>query len=601
MKNVFYALLLFIPAILFLTSCEQITEPPSGMQASDGTYAGVIHLSYGSIEGDAVVERRDLDTGEWIDLSWNNVSSFDDPGYKLPDNKLIPGQVYQYRMRAHTDAGGFSEYTDIEEGYAYEVLPATDVTATRSDDNTEATIAWTDPNDVSSLENWERMEYTIYRAKADASDNFEQVKHITPEHGEFSSNNSTTVSVPSNLLEETLLYKVGVAMGFTAVDANASRYSGRTDYTLSDAAEEGAGDGGDGTGTIDYTRTDHGQVLSSSAGIAYVETKRLDNTIYLGVVKNADAAGYGEPAVYKFDDGSWQETGGTFPAAINNSTSLGAVSISTGTNKIYLAGVDHDSTFVYESDESTWSANMMSGNLGQNTSPSSIDIEVLSDELYAAVTPAPDYDLQVVKWTGSDWQTVGGDANGWLTSGQDIFNLGLENIGGTLYLVYTVKNADLDHTLHIQHWDGSTWAEDLAWRADYITGIKLAGSNGDLYFISGSASPLDYSGGVYMVTSTSSVENLIPDQSIWFRDPLAISIDSDGNIIVTNKSYESDYPFINVYDGSAWSTVSGDFSDGIDPVALSTIGTDIYYIYGDASSENAAGYPGILLYSAFAK
>jgi len=603
MKKLFFALIFLIPATLFLVSCEQITEPPPGMQASDGTYAGVIHLSYGSFEGDAVVERRDLDTGEWIEISWNTVSNFDDPGYNLPDNKLIPGQVYQYRMRAHTDDGGFSEYTAVEDGYTYEILPMTDITATRSDDNTKSKVIWTDPNDVSSLENWERMEYKIYQATAERPDDFQDVKTITPDHGEFASVDSTTLYLPSSLQGETLLYQVGVAMGYTAVDANSSGYSGRTDYTLSAAVEEGAGGGnggGDGTGTIDYSRSNLGEILSSSNGIPYAETELLNNTIYLGVVKNANVAAYGEPAVYKYD-GSWAQTGGTMPVAINSSTSLDAVSISVGTSSIYLAAVDHDSTYVHQSDGSTWSANLMSGNLGEDTSPSSIDIEVLSDDLYAAVTRAPDYDLQVLKWTGSDWQTVGGDAGGWLTSGQDIFNLGLENIGETLYLVYTVKNADLDHTLHIKHLEGSTWAEDLNWRADYITGIKIAGSNGDLYFISRTASFLDYPGGVYEVTSTSTVENLIPDQSLWFLNPRAISIDSEGNIIVTNASIQSSYPSINVYDGSGWSTVSGDFSDGTDPVTLNTIGTDIYYIYGNANNVTAADYPMSLLSSKFSK
>ncbi|MBT7790793.1 MAG: hypothetical protein HN757_18185 [Calditrichaeota bacterium] len=45
------------------------------------------------------------------------------------------------------------------------------------------------------------------------------------------------------------------------------------------------------------------------------------------------------------------------------------------------------------------------------------------------------------------------------------------------------------------------------------------------------------------------------------------------------------YPYINVFDGTEWKTISDDFSGGTDPTGLESIGTDIYYIYGDAASE----------------
>ena len=67
-------------------------------------------------------------------------------------------------------------------------------------------------------------------------------------------------------------------------------------------------------------------------------------------------------------------------------------------------------------------------------------------------------------------------------------------------------------------------------------------------------------------------------------------------IFATEKfeSAESHYPTLYLFDGTDWKTISGDFSNGTTPLGIETIGTDIYYIFGDASSENAIGDPTII-------
>lgn len=79
-----------------------------------------------------------------------------------------------------------------------------------------------------------------------------------------------------------------------------------------------------------------------------------------------------------------------------------------------------------------------------------------------------------------------------------------------------------------------------------------------------------------------------------------LAADSDGNLIVASMKYEYEddsqtslvsYPHLNVFDGTEWKTISGDFTDGVPPVAVSTIGNAIYYIYGDAATINAANDP----------
>ena len=51
------------------------------------------------------------------------------------------------------------------------------------------------------------------------------------------------------------------------------------------------------------------------------------------------------------------------------------------------------------------------------------------------------------------------------------------------------------------------------------------------------------------------------------------------------------HPFLSFYDGMEWKSISGDFSDGVDPVGLQTLGTTIYYLYGDGTNLNALEEP----------
>jgi hypothetical protein len=205
-----------------------------------------------------------------------------------------------------------------------------------------------------------------------------------------------------------------------------------------------------------------------------------------------------------------------------------------------------------------------------------------------AIKQHPDYYLQVLKYNGSAWDTIGGDASGIITT-ESIFNVQIEHIDGTLYLSYVT-----DNSAHIKRLNSSEWSDVLNWTREYIGDIELAQNGGDLYFIATSNAMASYPGGVYKVTSTSSVENLIPSENYWFIDPIGLAIDTDGNVILTSTKVESEdiiYPYINIYDGSSWKTMSDEFSSGIDPVAISAINTDIYYMYGNASSEDSNGNP----------
>jgi len=174
-----------------------------------------------------------------------------------------------------------------------------------------------------------------------------------------------------------------------------------------------------------------------------------------------------------------------------------------------LAGI-RDSVSVFSWDGSSWSSNLTPDNLGPEDSPAAISIEVFNNELYMAIEQHPEYDLQVLKYNGSTWDTISSDGDGMIASGS-VYDPKLENINGTLYLHYRI-----DDVLYIRHLEGTGWVTDLVWEQEWLSDIELVKSASQLYFSSGSASS-DFDGGVYRVDNATIVTSLIPDEhKEWF-------------------------------------------------------------------------------------
>ncbi len=579
MKKIRHILVLLLPVFLFFISCEEddTLPKPTTFIASDGTYIGVVHLAYETVPGAEIYEvyRLNDETAEWQDISWTEQTNWDDTGWKLPNDKIIPGQVYQYKFRTHAGGPGFGPYSEIETGYAFDPEEVTITEVSRDYEESENTIIWTDPNNYDPIQNIANKEYIVYYATEDYLDNFHEAgrtSDLSYEH-----------HISSFNVDKVFYYKIVIRYTTTS----------GWDYDVeSDMVKEGGGSSNDDPDIISYTKTDLGTVVTSGEAIKFTEFKQTGSNIYLGVLEDVGVTGYGTPAVYMLSGNSWTGTGGTLPSDITNSTSIGHIGIAASSSKTYLASLDLDSIYIHESDGSTWSNNLAVGNMGFADSHSAIDIEVLNDELYLAAKVYPDWDLKIFRWTGTDWQTVGGDASGFITTGVDVFNVTLENYGGTLYLTYTIKNADYNHTLHIKHLNGTTWESDLEWTADNITELKIAKGSSDIYIISRSQSPASFRGGVYKVTSTTSVEELISENDYWFNTPYDITVDTDGNVIISSIKYESatlSYPNLSLYNGNTWNTISGDFSDGMTPVSVHADGTTLYYVYGDKGNVTTWG------------
>ena len=163
---------------------------------------------------------------------------------------------------------------------------------------------------------------------------------------------------------------------------------------------------------------------------------------------------------------------------------------------------------------------------------------------------------------------------------------------GILYLSYRAKNTDDNSTFKIKHLNGSIWTDDLNWTADNIMELKIAKGTGGIYFISNTQAFSQYKGGVYKVTSTTTVDALISENDTWFYTPFDITVDINGNVIISSMRYVSEslfYPNLSLYDGSSWNTISGDFTGGIEPVSVHADGSTLYYVYGDKNNVTTWG------------
>lgn len=594
MKKITSFSLLIITITIISCDNEPVTVPDD-FTASQGTYMGVVHLAYGDNDGQAIVYRFNENNAQWEEISWTWSTQWDDNGWLLPDNRLIAGKEYRYKMQIYAEGQGdeFSDYSREITGYAFKADPVEISSLNRQNDGSlEITINWTNPNDLLEINNLQDINYDIYRTEDGNYSDFSLIKTLNEVVYNTSDINydwSYTDTDYSLDPSESYSYKIVTRYMYDFVDSNGS-YRDYNEYSVDGepADDEGAGTGNGGNPVVEYTTSDLGQVLTASSGVIEdIEEKLVDNTLYLGAITDADL--YGKPALYEFNGSSWQNVWGTVP-----DVEFGRVNFAISNTGSYLAGIN-DSLSVFRWDGSAWSENMTPDNLGQEDSPAAVSIEVLDNELYMAVEQHPDYNLQVMKYNGSTWDTVGGDGNGIIASGS-IFETKLKTISGTLYLHYII-----DDVLYIKHLEGSTWTTDLTWGQEWLNDIELVKTGTQLYFSSGSAST-DFDGGVYRVDNTTTVTNLIPDDhETWFTlGAFDLTANSDGELIVASMKYEYEdesqtslvsYPHLNVYDGTEWKTISGDFTDGVPPVALSAIGNDVYYIYGDVTTVNAANDP----------
>ncbi|MFW5754653.1 MAG: FISUMP domain-containing protein [Marinilabiliaceae bacterium] len=259
--------------VLLLASCGDDISAPDEFTTSQGTYIGVVHIAYSSVSADNavnyVVERFDEDNAEWKDISWTEVTVWDDSGWDLPGNKLVPGKEYRYRMRAHSNGPGHSEYSVETTGYSFRADPSEITSVHReSDDHQDwITINWTNPNDLSEIKNLKGILYDIYRAASPDLGDFQIVRSLS--YLDDGDNIEYDYSVVDYVdPDKTYAYKVETRYFYDYTDVS-GEYQEHDEYFAerSSAGDEG-GSGGDDNGG-DEGDAEYGDGVSDAEGNEY--------------------------------------------------------------------------------------------------------------------------------------------------------------------------------------------------------------------------------------------------------------------------------------------------------------------------------------------
>ncbi len=188
MKN--KQLIWLIAFFLFvITSCkkeEMLTI--TVFSATEGTRVGVVRLTYEPVPGanDYEFERKNPETNNWEQISyikgWVPDHVYDDQGWSTLDYqyRLIPGQVYEYRMRAWPSPGEEpNPWSDIATGYIFAPAPRMKKVGYEPDANpaNDGTFTFTIIDKLPALlSNLIERNVSIYRSKASTS-NFSQINY----------------------------------------------------------------------------------------------------------------------------------------------------------------------------------------------------------------------------------------------------------------------------------------------------------------------------------------------------------------------------------------------------------------------------------------
>ncbi len=574
---------------LFFTSCnkEIILGPPSDFHVSQGTFLGVIYLTWTPVPHAQYynIERMDPETGIWEPVTIQMVGDGQgcDNGSFFENQKPVPGKHYRYKIVAGSAEDEDSQPVESAEGWAYDPQPVSVTVETQQDGTFK--VAWVDSawSTVAALQNTSGFQYKVWR-KNTQTKGFIEI-YTKPE------NDNTYLEYVDDNPGDDPEYKVEAIYNYFCMDGNGQVvYEGKM-HVFSEGTTPGVGPG---LPTVPYDRMAINDVVSSAdKGVISLRVKDYNSSVYAGVLKDA-TGDYGIPAIYRFNGGEWELQGSTYPDELTGSSSLGQMDYTFAGNKLWVAALDHDSLYVFAWDNNNWSDNTTPENLGASGAPGAIsmDMPLDDDQPFLAVTEAPGYDLKVYKWSGSEWIST---TTGPITQGEDVFSLELTNIGGSLYLSYLTQNSDYNSTLHVRRWNGTSWQTVLDWTADYLMDVHVGGNgNGPVYIISNSSDWDAWTGGVFKITSATTVESLVPDGNQWLLEPTALTVDADNHLFIVSTKFVSlqeIYPFVSRYDGDQWKAVSGDFSGGTYPAAVGAMGTDIYYLYGDGSNLDSYNHP----------
>jgi hypothetical protein len=604
--------LFWIVSILLIVtaSCKKDPIIVSGFSASQGTYVGVVHLVYEPVADVEAyeIQRKNPKTNVWEKICY--VKSFvpdkvyDDYGINLLTDPLLAGQVYEYRMRTFDDKKGTNPWSATVSGYIFAPSPRiakvkyVPDTIPGNDGIFTFTIKDKLPTGISNLTD---RSISLYRAKATTS----IFTKLSLNNYLVKGNDSTIyVTCMVNNTDAPYDYKLEISYKYTFAqieETGSNLNGGKWNYLYQSLVitDDDIVEGGDSTATVTYNMLSFNEInLASTGGKNWTIMCKDGTTAYLGYLDNYSATGKGMPVIMKNAGSSWVNASGTLPSNLLSDVTIGNYDFTVSAGIMYLAALGSDSIYIYKNN-GTWSANMTTAVLYGSAITKEINIAVVSNELYASIMDKDT--LKVYKYQGTEWVQAGADvATGFL------IDLKLQELDGTLYLSYEeAKSGSTETTINIKHLNGSSWNSDLQWTKDAASDFDVIKAGSNLYFKCLGQS-VDFLGGVYKVTSATTVTNLFAEGNLM-HTPMSITADASGNIIasVINGSTALNFQLgVYIYEGSAWKKVTDDYSEvsiSGKAAGIQAIGNDIHFVYGLKSSKNGVGDATILKAKKYSK
>jgi hypothetical protein len=273
--------ILLISIFLVFISCDNDEErnpKPNNLSATDGFAVGCIHIDF---EKDPevetiILERREKDGGDWQVLTSTSSTSFDEnQGYS--NTGMPPGKVFEYRIK--NCCSDDAEYSDIEEGYAYNIIPVTEIDITTSGDKASSVLTWNEENNGTFI-NESEIYFDIYRSE-DSLGTFAKIARVGEDRSYFD-------QFPSSLIGKKLFYRVDIYYSFQLnLPSGGSHWETTTPLpgtivgTPSNSGENPV---------ASYNSIDLGQVATTSiGGIPTLLEKSVNGTLYLGLINDAGA------------------------------------------------------------------------------------------------------------------------------------------------------------------------------------------------------------------------------------------------------------------------------------------------------------------------
>lgn len=569
----FKMLPVFIIAIFaILTSCEdEQLESVNNITVSQGTYFGVVHLNWTPVV-DAQrynIQRMGPDA-QWLDAGTVNEPPFDDYGFNLPDNKLVPGVRYQYRMTSGADDIDDSDFSPVSsEGWSYELKPI-EIQAQKND-NGNVTITWTDPN-AEQLQkyNLNNITYKLVRGFEGQGDMYDlQLAEVSISGANEQDKLTYTESDPSTGYTENYFVEATYTYTYKNMD-----WGTTNDFCRSATDRVTATSSGGGT-EITYNTTFLNDIPRANSGCGWLELKNINNSIYASIITNPSV---GKPVVYKLSGTAWTNISSAYPEGLQKNYEK--ISIAGDGANIWVAGIS-DSAYIYSLNNSAWSGNLASKNMGLANKPDQLMAEYFNNKLYALC----DHDNSLELYSYS--QNSAWHSESIVENSDAITNIGFKVFNSKLYVYYLITNSASNATLKIKHFDGSVWQTDFEKAYDYFMNIDVYVDNsGVIYFTSGSQDMNQYAGNVYKVTSSSSADEMIGSDNQWLTIPGKIASDDNGNPVVVYSKYISETEGLEqhlaVYDSGEWKKIAGDYSSSVAPADIELNGA-LYFVYGDGN------------------